>query len=403
MTTPKRRLRLCLKDLYQQDVVEMIERETRAFELWEITHPDDPDYPKAYKILWDAFGPAGEMEREDAIRHFLTEDVYEPLPGGSFIRYFLIVARDKTGKILGVRDGSVMINPDYAPDICVVYLSHLFMLPEARGTVLSYELRIAPIEVAIEYMKELHRRGKIKLPDPDHPGKHFGMRIDMVAEMEYYSPEDPVSWKRILFYGRGGFDAVNPRHFPYLQPDFRDPETIRKTGNQPHPFMILVRRIGRERQATMPLEEASAIMRLLYDDFMCHCTPDFLENSLQLVLDRLTERSKRKPFVELLPLPTGAKDLGRIKKLFRYHVYQRHYKNSSPAVPIYLNGPMKEQMLANPRLLEDALVELKKQLEERPRYVYASRDREPTWEDTPETASDDDPPHDQQRMPPEFG
>ena len=40
MTVTSTRVRLCLKDLYQQDIVEMIERETRRYELLSIEHPD---------------------------------------------------------------------------------------------------------------------------------------------------------------------------------------------------------------------------------------------------------------------------------------------------------------------------------------------------------------------------
>ena len=76
--------------------------------------------------------------------------------------------------------------------------------------------------------------------------------------MEYFSPDDRLSLQRILFYGRGGFDAIDPRHFPYRQPDFRDPELIKVTQNTPVPFMLLLRRMGRERQARLPIDEASA-------------------------------------------------------------------------------------------------------------------------------------------------
>src|SRR5687768_3529968 len=44
---PGRRIRLCMKDLYHHDVWEMIERETRKFEMWEIATPDDPLFRKA--------------------------------------------------------------------------------------------------------------------------------------------------------------------------------------------------------------------------------------------------------------------------------------------------------------------------------------------------------------------
>lgn len=379
MHSSRRRIRLCLKDLYHQDVVEMIERETRAFELWEIIEPGDADFELAYNLLWDAFGPQGEMERREAIEGFLRDDAFDPTPRGTYIRYFLIAARDRTGKILGVRDGSVLVNPTYTPDLCVVYLSHLYMRPEARGTVLSYELRIAPVEIAMDYLHALHTRGRIQLPAPQQAGRYFGMTISLVAEMEYYTPDESVSWQRILFYGRGGFDAVNPRHFPYLQPDFRDPEEITATGNRPLPFMILVRRMGRERQATMPIEEASAIMRLLYDDFACHCEPNVLADNLQLVLDKLADRANQKSFIELLPLPSGSKDLNRIRHLFRYSVFQKYYKGTSPAVDEYLEGPMREHM-RDPTYLDSELKKLAQYLDGRPRYVYASRDKNYTWE-----------------------
>ncbi len=376
------RVRLCLKDLFHQDVVEMVERETRKYEIWEITSPDDPDFARAYSLLWDAFGPAGEMEREEAIRSFLLDDPYEPTKDGTFILYFLLVARDSEGNLRGVRDGSILVNPAYAADLCVVYLSHIFMLPEGRGTVLSYWLRIAPVELAMRYLAELHARGKIRLPLPDSPGKQFGMRVDLAAEMEYFAPEDRSSWQRILFYGRGGFDAINPRHFPYRQPDFRDPEVIRHTGNQPMPFMVLLRRMGRERQATLPIDEARAVMNLLYDDFESHCAPEFLENSLDIVFDRLEDRSKRKNFVELLPLPSGPKDLHRLRRLWRYHAYTRYYRGD-PATKAYLNSGIRQKLANNPKWLDGELARIAAELETRPAYVYGNRDKAMTWEGTP--------------------
>ncbi len=369
-----------MKDLFHQDVVEMVERETRRYQLWEILSPDDPDFEGAYQMLWDAFGPHGEMERAEAIRSFLLDDPYEPIEAnGTFCRYFLLVARDEQGVIRGVRDGSVLINQAYDPDLCVVYLSHIYMRPEARGTVLSYWLRIAPVEIAMQYLAELHARGRIVLPAPDAPARHYGMRIDLAAEMEYFTPEERLSWQRILFYGRGGFDVINPRHFPYRQPDFRDPAEIRRTGNRPMPFMVLLRRMGFERQATLPLEEARGVLRLLYDDFATHCAPEFLDNSLQVVLDRLEARSQKRDFVELLPLPSGSRDLHRLKRLFRYNVYLRCYGGAVETRP-YLESGIRETLRANPAWLDEQLARIAAELDQRPHYVYANRDRGYTWE-----------------------
>jgi hypothetical protein len=370
-------VRLCLKDLYAQDVVEMIERETRRYEVESIEHPDHPDYQRAFEILWQGFGAAGEMEPEPVIREMMLADAMEPLPSGSLARYFLLVARDRaTHAIRGVRDGRVLVNPAYAPDLCVVYLSHIFMLPEARGTVLTYWLRIAPLDLAVTYLHSLHQRGRIALPAPDAPGRYFGMRMDLAAETEYWSPEDKLSLQRILFYGRGGFDVIDPRHFPYRQPDFRDRAEIERTGDRPVPFMLLLRRVGREREARLPIDEARAVMQLLYDDFATYCEPTHLASSLDIVLSRLEERrTQGKNDVALLPLPTGARDLKRLKSIFRYDVYRKYYGPGS-ATDATLHGPVAEATAASPHWLDEQLARISEELEKTGRrWVYASRDK----------------------------
>jgi hypothetical protein len=369
-------VRLCLKDLYPQDVVEMIERETRKYEVESIEHPAHPDFKRAFQILWDGFGAAGEMEPESVIREMMLEDPTVPLPAGSYARFFLLVARDRaTGEIRGVRDGRVLVNPAYAPDLCLVYLSHIYMLPAARGTVLTYWLRIAPLDLAVSYLHLLHQRGKLVLPAPDAPGRYFGMRVDLAAEMEYFSPDDKLSLQRILFYGRGGFDAIDPRHFPYRQPDFREPERIAATGDHPVPFMLLLRRVGREREARLPIGEARAVMQLLYDDFATFCEPTNLASSLDVVLGRLEERrANGKDDVALLPLPTGPRDLKRLKPLFRYDVYRRHY-GPGPATDAYLQSGIAETLAANPHWLDEQLARIAEELAKTRRFVYASRDK----------------------------
>ncbi len=370
-------VRLCLKDLYAQDLVEMIERETRRYDLECIEHPDHPDFHQAWQILWDAFGPAGEMETEDVVREMLLYDRFSPSPtSGTFIRYFLIVARDqKSGEIRGVRDGRVLVNAKYAADVCVVYLSHIFMLPEARGSVLTYWLRIAPVELAVEFLFGLNQRGLFALPMPDAPGRYFGMMIDLAAEVEFYSPDDRLSLQRILFYGRGGFDVIDPRHFPYAQPDFRPLEEVRATEDRPHPFMLLIRRVGRERQARLPIQEARAVMDLIYDDFEIFSGDEYLQTTLDVVLDRLEARAAAgKTDVALLPLPTGPKDLGRLRRIFRWDVFRRYYPRT-PIVEAYLEGPVRETIAANPKWFEEAIARTAIELAAIPRRVYANRER----------------------------
>lgn len=365
----------------------MIERETKRYEMYSVEDPEDPAFDIAFEILWDAFGPADEMERKETLVEWLKEDPFIPLSSGTFMRFFLIVARDRDGQIRGVRDGTILINPSYAPDLCVIYLAHIYMLPQARGTVLSYWLRIAPVEIAMQYMADLHARGLIQLPMPDRPGKYFGMQLDLVAEMEYFTPEERISWQRILFYGRGGFDAIDPRHFPFQQPDFRDPEIIAATGQHPLPFMLLVRRMGRERVATIPISEAQAITRLMHDDHATYCDPAAMEQTYGYLMRRLDERAAQKNYVALLPLPTGPQNLGRLRRLFRHNVYQRFYPGT-PATEAWLRGGIKERLAANPRYLEDALAEIQTELLARKEDVYASRERGFTWEGAPVSPSE---------------
>jgi hypothetical protein len=267
------------------------------------------------------------------------------------------------------------VNPHYDPELCVVYLSHILMAPEARGTVLTYWLRIAPMDLAITYLHLLHTRGLIALPQPDAPHKYFGMRIDLAAEVEYFSPEDKLSLQRLLFYGRGGFDAIDPRHFPYRQPDFRPKAEIEATGDRPHPFMLLLRRIGRERAARLPLQEARAVMKLLYDDFETFCEENHLATSLDVVLSRLDEREKRgKTDVALLPLPTGAHDLRRLKPLFRYDVYRKYY-GPGRATDDYLASATAGLAAANPHWIDEQIAALAAELAKTQRWVYASREK----------------------------
>ena len=370
------RVRLCLKDLYAQDVVEMIERETRKYEVESIEHPDHPDFKRAFQVLWDGFGEAGEMEPEPVIRQMMLDDSTAPMPSGSYARYFLLVARDRaTGTIRGVRDGRVLVNPAYDPHLCLVYLSHIFMLPEARGTVLTYWLRIAPLDLAVSYLHALHQKGRIALPAPDAPGRYFGMQVDLAAETEFWSPDEKLSLQRILFYGRGGFDVIDPRHFPYRQPDFRAPELIARSGDRPHPFMLLLRRVGREREARLPIGEARAVIQLLYDDFEGFCEPTHLASSLDIVLSRLEERrAKGKNDVALLPLPTGARDLKRLKPISRYEVYRRHY-GPGPATDDYLASEIARTAAANPHWIDEQIARIAEELARTRRWVYASRDK----------------------------
>ena len=86
----------------------------------------------------------------------------------------------------------------------------------------------------------------------------------------------------------------------------------------------------------------------------------------------------------LLPLPTGPKDLGRLKRLFRYSVYNRYYDKALPDVLEYL--AQVRELAKNPGWLEEELAKIGAELEKRPHYVYPNRDRDWTY-DVPQEAT----------------
>jgi hypothetical protein len=72
--------------------------------------------------------------------------------------------------------------------------------------------------------------------------------------------------------------------------------------------MILLRRMGRERQATLSIDEAAATMKLLYDDFSTFCQPEHLSSAMDWVMDRLERRrASGKSNVRLCPCPRAPK------------------------------------------------------------------------------------------------
>ena len=91
--------------------------------------------------------------------------------------------------------------------------------------------------------------------------------------------------------------------------------------------------------------------------------------------------------IHYLPLPTGAHDLKRLKPLFRYDVYRKHY-GPGPATDAYLKGPVHDAVTANPHWLDEQLASIAQELGKTSRWVYASRDKgfDPEAVEEPEAA-----------------
>ena len=295
----------------------MIERETRKYEL-EVDRASRP--PRLQARLPDPLGrlrrrrrdgARGRHPRDDARRRHRADAAGQLRP--------LLPARragPRTGTIRGVRDGRVLVNPAYAPDLCLVYLSHIFMLPEARGTVLTYWLRIAPLDLAVSYLHVLHQPGKIALPAPDAPGKLLRHARRPRGRDGVLQPRGPAL--------AAAHPVLRPRRLRRASTRATSP-TASRTSATPELIARDRRPAGAVHAAAAPRRPrargAAADRRGARRDASSStmtsrpsASRSTSPASLDVVLGRLEERrAQGKNDVALLPLPTGAHNLKRLK------------------------------------------------------------------------------------------
>jgi hypothetical protein len=77
--------------------------------------------------------------------------------------------------------------------------------------------------------------------------------------------------------------------------------------------------------------------------------------------------------VALLPLPTNARNLHRLRRLFRHDIYRRCYPNAL-GTEAYLER-LAPLLAANPRWFDEEVAKLAAELAKTQHYVYASRDK----------------------------
>ncbi len=255
-------------------------------------------FEAAYGALAAEFAPRGELERRDVIARWLDAP---PASGdGPYVRtYRLLTAHDAAGALAGVRDCHVILDP--RSSVAIVYLAHALVLPPFRRTGLGALLRSAPLALA--------RRALADAGMADRP-----VDVLLAAEMEPASIGDEASVVRLTAYGKEGFSAISPAALPYCQPDFR--ELSSASAAQPIPLLAVVRRLGHEQEATLPVRLARAYVKHLYAVFATHVRADHLaalERRTLAVLDAST----RPEDVPLLALPRAIDDQDAVLPLTR--------------------------------------------------------------------------------------
>jgi GNAT superfamily N-acetyltransferase len=225
----------------------------------------DPDFALAYERLWSEFGARGEMERRRVIEERLGWDPAKPV-GGAALAYELLVLR-RGGALAALRDHTAVVRLDSEgrpfPGPVVVHLSHAFVVPAQRGSGIAAWLRALPLETA-------RRCARAAAAGP-------AAEVVLVAEMEPPDPSEPQRMVRLRSYERAGFQKVDPAAAPYAQPDFRPAELLAAATPQPVPLNLLLRRVGREHEASMPGAELAAVVAAVYAVYAVHVPAAALE------------------------------------------------------------------------------------------------------------------------------
>lgn len=222
-----------------------------------IRRPDHPLFRRAYRRLWDEFGPRGEMEKESVIEARLGWHPAHPINHHALL--YEMIAVETRGQLIAVRDHTVIVPrpPQREPlKHVLVHLSHMLVEPRMRGSGLSGWLRAFPIQTAREC-------GALAGGSPHD-------QITLVAEMEHPDGVTPGVMMRLRSYERAGFTKLDPDRVRYHQPDFRAPETIDMTSVRPLPLALIVRRVGREADPAFTGAEVREIVTALYTMFGVH-------------------------------------------------------------------------------------------------------------------------------------
>jgi hypothetical protein len=218
----------------------------------------DPEFAPAYEYLSREFGPRGEMERRQVIGERLAWDPAGPRGDAALLYEMLVVRRGE--ELVAVRDHTAVVRLDGGarprPGPTVVHLSHVLIGVSHRRTGLAGWLRALPLDAA---RRCAHATGQA----PDAP-------TVLVAEMEHPSEDDGERLRRLRSYERAGFQKVDPAAAPYQQPDFRSPDELGATAPVPVPLALVVRRVGREREAHLPADELAAIVDAIYAVYARH-------------------------------------------------------------------------------------------------------------------------------------
>jgi len=218
------------------------------FQISTIHSHNDPLFELGYSRLWAEFGAQHELESREIVQRRLAWHPAKAI-GDYWLRYEMLVIR-RQGDFVAVRDHTAIGKAGGTPGV-VVHLSHVLVDAAWRRTGLAGWLRALPIQTARACLAS--------------SGMPSDSPVTLVAEMEPSEPNFPNRLIRLNAYEKAGFAKIDPAHVRYFQPDFRPPADIDSSGgSQPLTFSLIVRRVGKEQEQTLPGREVREIVESLY-------------------------------------------------------------------------------------------------------------------------------------------
>ncbi|MEO8602070.1 MAG: hypothetical protein ABI629_05785 [bacterium] len=241
-----------------------VEMEWTGLRVERIRSPQHPLFEPVYERLWAEFGARGEMEKREVIAQRLAWDPRQPVDHHALLYEMLAVMRGDA--LVGMRDHTAIVpcppHRSAHPGQVIVHLSHILVEPALRGGGLSAWLRAFPLQAARECAAAA--------------GESAQDQVTLVAEMEHPDGVTPAVMARLRSYERAGFAKIDPDSVHYVQPDFRPVAEIDASALQPVPLSLVIRRVGREDQASLAGAEVRALVGALYTMFGVHMRADHM-------------------------------------------------------------------------------------------------------------------------------